>query len=316
MHPAKGVGPGERLYDLCTSCAQVAGTGKLEERQRLVDTPMTTNVFDKRTPRRNFGHTRKSSKRVSTNVDARHDTVVPLVWGRTSPVTAFDKAGGTAHAASSPHSSAGQAGDAPLGGRAKRLADVMIALCALILASPIMLLVFLLIRATIGGPAVYSHVRVGFHGKPFKCCKFRTMVANSDEVLRELLARDPEAARQWEENRKLKNDPRITFLGMILRKSSLDELPQLFNVLRGEMSCVGPRPIVADELSRYGGFVADYLAARPGITGLWQVTGRSSTDYGSRVALDSHYVRNWSLSTDLVILFRTIFAVMRFDDAS
>ncbi|WP_378942527.1 sugar transferase [Mesorhizobium sp. ANAO-SY3R2] len=179
-----------------------------------------------------------------------------------------------------------------------------------------MLVVFLLIRATIGGPAVYSHIRVGFHGKPFNCCKFRTMVANSDEVLRELLARDPEAARQWAENRKLKNDPRITFLGMILRKSSLDELPQLFNVLRGEMSCVGPRPIVADELSRYGGFVVDYLAAKPGITGLWQVTGRSSTDYMSRVALDSHYVRNWSLRADLVILFRTIFAVMRFDDAS
>ena len=281
---------------------------------------MATNVFGKRTPRRNFGGTRQSSKGVPKIADPHYDTVVPFDWGRTSPAAPFDKtSGGPRGAASRPHSSARQTGEArptPLGGRTKRLADVVIATCALILASPIMLVVFLLIRATIGGPAVYSHVRVGFHGKPFNCCKFRTMVANSDEVLRELLARDPEAARQWEENRKLKNDPRITFLGMILRKSSLDELPQLFNVLRGEMSCVGPRPIVADELSRYGGFVVDYLAARPGITGLWQVTGRSSTDYLSRVALDSHYVRNWSLRADLVILFRTIFAVMRFDDAS
>lgn len=283
---------------------------------------MTTNVFGKRIPRRDLGQTRKTPYRERRNLTPHFKPVVPLDCERVSlsALPAFDKAGGAPQGAlDGPLDVARQtdkAPPAPLGGRSKRLADVIIALCALILASPLMLLVFLLIKATSGGPAVYSHVRVGFHGRPFRCCKFRTMVANSDEVLRELLARDPEAARQWEENRKLKNDPRITFLGTILRRSSIDELPQLFNVLKGEMSCVGPRPIVADELSRYGGFVGDYLATRPGITGLWQVTGRSSTDYLTRVALDSHYVRNWSLRADLVILFRTIFAVMRFEDAA
>jgi exopolysaccharide production protein ExoY len=283
---------------------------------------MMTNVFGKESPRRNFILTRNASNRVWNDVKPHYDVGVRLGWWSATPAAlpAVDTAGETPQATVSGTQNAARQTDtaapAPLGGRTKRLADVVIALCALALASPIMLMVFLLIRATMGGPAVYSHIRVGFDGKPFSCRKFRTMVANSDEVLREFLARDPEAARQWAEIRKLKNDPRITFLGRILRKSSLDELPQLFNVLRGEMSCVGPRPIVADELSRYEGFAADYLAARPGITGLWQVTGRSSTDYSSRVALDSQYVRNWSLWSDLVILSRTVFAVMRFDEAS
>lgn len=205
---------------------------------------------------------------------------------------------------------------APLGGRPKRLADLVIAASALILAAPIMLIVALLIRLTTGGPALFSHSRVGFRGKPFDCYKFRTMVRNSDEVLRAHLASDPEAARQWAEKRKLRNDPRITFFGMLLRKSSIDELPQLFNILKGEMSCVGPRPVVSDELTRYGDQVDSYLAARPGLTGLWQVTGRSSTDYANRVALDSQYVRDWSLRGDAIILARTVFAVLRFNEVS
>jgi exopolysaccharide production protein ExoY len=204
----------------------------------------------------------------------------------------------------------------PLGGWPKRLADMTIALVALVLASPVMLAVALLIRATTGGPAIFSHSRVGFNGKPFNCYKFRTMIANSEQALRDYLACDPEAAREWEQNRKLKRDPRITLLGMMLRKSSLDELPQLFNVLRGDMSCVGPRPIVTDELPRYGACADEYLRTRPGLTGLWQVTGRSSMDYSHRVALDTQYVRNWSLWADLVILLRTTVAVMRFDKAS
>lgn len=204
----------------------------------------------------------------------------------------------------------------PLGGWPKRAADVVIALSALILAAPVMLIVALLIRATAGGPAIYSHSRVGFTGKPFNCYKFRSMVANADQVLHDHLAANPQAATEWEQNRKLKNDPRITLLGMMLRRSSLDELPQLFNILRGDMSCVGPRPIVTDELKRYGDHVGEYLRTRPGLTGLWQVTGRSTTDYASRVLLDSHYVRNWSLWADFVILMRTIVAVMKFDEAS
>jgi exopolysaccharide production protein ExoY len=204
----------------------------------------------------------------------------------------------------------------PLGGRSKRVADVFIAATALVVAAPVMLLVALLIRMTLGGPAVFSHTRVGFRGKPFNCYKFRSMVANSAEVLSQHLADNPDAAREWEEFRKLRKDPRVTLIGQMLRKSSLDELPQLFNVLRGEMSCVGPRPIVQDELCRYGSHVGEYLKVRPGITGLWQVSGRSSTDYAERVSLDSHYVRDWSPWLDLVILLRTVIAVMRVDRAS
>ena len=194
--------------------------------------------------------------------------------------------------------------------------DVTVALIALVLASPVMLMIALLVWLTDGGPAIFSHSRVGFGGKPFACYKFRTMVANSGQVLIDHLASNPEAAREWEQNWKLKHDPRITFLGHILRKSSLDELPQLINVLRGDMSCVGPRPVVPDELQRYGISAADYLKARPGLTGLWQVTGRDAMDYASRVAIDSRYVRNWSIWSDFVILCRTAIAVMKFDQAS
>lgn len=283
---------------------------------------MTINVLGKQTSGRNIRLLRTTGTHGPNDISLNYHIAAPLDWGWAYPAAfpAFDKAGGTT--ASPPagrHYSTRHASGqppAPLGGRRKRLVDMLVALCALVLASPLMLIVALLIKATAGGPAVYSHVRVGFHGKPFRCYKFRTMVANSEEVLREHLARDPEAARQWQEKRKLQHDPRITPLGMLLRKSSIDELPQLFNVLKGEMSCVGPRPVVADELCRYRSFVGDYLSARPGLTGLWQVTGRSNTDYSSRVALDSRYVRNWSLSTDFVILFRTIFAVIRFDDAA
>ena len=194
--------------------------------------------------------------------------------------------------------------------------DVAVASIALILAAPVMLAVALLILATDGAPVIFFHTRVGFNGKPFACYKFRTMVANSQQVLADYLASNPKAAKEWEENWKFKNDPRITFLGHILRKSSLDELPQLINVLRGEMSCVGPRPVVPDELQRYGACAMDYLQTRPGLTGLWQVAGRDTMDYPSRVSLDSRYVRNWSIWADVVILFRTIFAVMKFDQAS
>jgi exopolysaccharide production protein ExoY len=204
----------------------------------------------------------------------------------------------------------------PLGGWPKRTVDIVIALSALILAAPVMIIVAVLIRATTGGPAMYSHSRVGFNGKPFNCYKFRSMVSNADQVLREHLEKNPQAATEWEEKRKLKRDPRITLFGMMLRKSSLDELPQLFNILRGDMSCVGPRPIVTDELKRYGEKVGEYLQTRPGLTGLWQVTGRSSTDYDIRVSLDSQYVRNWSLRADFVILLRTTVAVMRFGETS
>jgi len=204
----------------------------------------------------------------------------------------------------------------PLGGLPKRAVDVAIALAAVILLSPLMLMIMGLIKITMGGSLFFAHYRIGYRGRLFRCYKFRTMVADAEEVLAQHLASDPNMAQEWLETRKLRSDPRVTFVGRLLRKSSLDELPQLINILRGEMSCVGPRPIVAHELQRYGAHAAEYLRTRPGLTGIWQVSGRSALDYADRVALDCHYVRNWSLWTDLAIIGKTVFAVMKFDETA
>jgi len=204
----------------------------------------------------------------------------------------------------------------PVGGTAKRWVDILVATLALILAAPIMLLIAAFMRATDGGPVIFAHRRIGFGGRPFDCYKFRTMRPDASDALQKYLTDNPDATREWREAKKLKHDPRITLFGKLLRVSSLDELPQFFNVLRGDMSCIGPRPVVADELPLYGAAAADYLSTRPGITGLWQVSGRSSIGYAERVALDSRYVRSWSLGRDLVILLRTVFAVIRVDHTS
>lgn len=155
------------------------------------------------------------------------------------------------------------------------------------------------------GPVIFKHIRIGKDGKPFPCYKFRSMCVDAKERLAELLANDQEARAEWEKDFKLKNDPRITKSGAFLRKTSLDELPQIFNVLKGEMSLVGPRPIIHEELERYGEYVDDYLMVKPGITGMWQVSGRSDIEYDERVLLDSWYVRNWSVWLDVVMLFKT-----------
>ncbi len=167
-----------------------------------------------------------------------------------------------------------------------------------------------------GGSVIFAHPRIGYEGNAFLCYKFRTMVIDGDAVLQKCLNDNPEALREWRETRKLKSDPRVTWLGHVLRKSSLDELPQLINVIRGDMSVVGPRPIVAEELSRYGSCSADYLRARPGLTGLWQVSGRSGLGYEQRVALDRYYVRRWSIALDLAILFRTLPVLLRHEDTA
>src|SRR5215204_4076082 len=179
-----------------------------------------------------------------------------------------------------------------------------------------MLVVVGMIRLTMGSPVLFAHTRIGYDGRQFRCYKFRTMVVNADSRLAVHLKKDPHAALEWSECRKLRHDPRITVLGHLLRKSSIDELPQLFNVLRGEMSCVGPRPIVDEELKLYGGFLAEYLKARPGLTGLWQTSGRSKVGYERRVALDCHYVRNWSIWLDARILVKTIFVLANFDESA
>ncbi|WP_425058560.1 UDP-glucose:undecaprenyl-phosphate glucose-1-phosphate transferase [Sporomusa carbonis] len=184
--------------------------------------------------------------------------------------------------------------------------DMILTICGTIIAFPILVIIALAIYIDSPGPVIFAHKRVGANGKIFPCYKFRTMVVNAAEVLEQYLTSNPDARQEWEENFKLKNDPRVTRIGKWLRKTSLDELPQIINVLRGEMSLVGPRPIIEQEIGKYGEFINDYYLVRPGITGYWQVSGRSDVDYDERVQMDSWYVRSWSVWLDLVILARTV----------
>lgn len=188
--------------------------------------------------------------------------------------------------------------------------DLIASTIGLILISPIMLLISVLIFIDSPGPVIFAHRRVGAKGKEFKCYKFRTMVTNSQEVLEKYLAECAAAREEWEQDFKLKDDPRITRVGKFLRKTSLDELPQLFNIIKGEMSLVGPRPIVEEEIPKYKEFINDYYLVRPGLTGFWQVNGRSDVDYDTRVQMDSWYVRNWSFWLDMSLLLRTVKVVL------
>lgn len=191
----------------------------------------------------------------------------------------------------------------------KRFIDTFLTLIALIILSPIFLIVGFLVKLD-GGNVFYRHTRIGKNGKEFGCLKIRSMKINSKELLGKLLKEDKEAKKEWETSFKLKNDPRITFIGKIIRKTSIDELPQLFNVLKGEMSLVGPRPIIQEELKYYGENKTYYTSVRPGITGVWQVSGRSNTTYKQRVKFDVWYANNWSLWNDIVILFKTVGIVL------
>ncbi len=197
-----------------------------------------------------------------------------------------------------------------LGNLLKRVLDVVVASVALLILSPLLIATVAAIGCS-GDPVLYGHRRVGRNGKAFSCYKFRTMRPGSDAILAAHLAANPDAAEEWRTTRKLKHDPRVTRVGRLLRETSVDELPQIFNVLRGDMSCVGPRPIVFSELQGYGAVARDYFTVRPGLTGLWQVSGRSSLSYERRVELDRHYVRNRSILFDLLILARTVPAVVR-----
>jgi exopolysaccharide production protein ExoY len=192
-----------------------------------------------------------------------------------------------------------------VGGAFKRGFDISVALTAIILLLPMFCVIALAIKLGDRGPIFYRHRRIGLGGASFDCLKFRSMVVNGDEVLSRHLAANSAAAREWEETRKLKKDPRITPLGAAMRKTSLDELPQLLNILKGEMSFVGPRPIVTAEVSKYGDAIGHYLAARPGLTGPWQVSGRNDADYSIRVALDRDYVDDWTFWRDVSIIAKT-----------
>lgn len=188
--------------------------------------------------------------------------------------------------------------------------DVAAASVLILFLLPILLAIAAAVRLD-GGPALFAHTRIGAGQRRFPCFKFRSMRTDSAAILQNVLATDPAAAVEWAATQKLRNDPRITPIGAFLRRTSLDELPQLFNVLRLEMSLVGPRPIVDEEIWHYGDDIAYYYQARPGLTGLWQVSGRSGTTYQERVELDTSYVRSWSLGKDIGILARTVPAVLK-----
>lgn len=193
----------------------------------------------------------------------------------------------------------------------KRIFDIIVSLFLLPFVLVFGVIVGILIYIdSPGGSPIFSHKRVGRNGKEFYCYKFRTMVCNAQTHLEKYLAAHPEAKAEWDKEFKLKDDPRITRIGAFLRKTSLDELPQLFNVLKGEMSLVGPRPIVKAEIPKYGRFIQDFYLVPPGITGVWQVSGRSDTTYEKRVSMDSWYVRNWSVWIDIVYLVKTVKVVL------
>lgn len=191
----------------------------------------------------------------------------------------------------------------------KRIFDLLFSILLFILLLPFFLFFSLIVKFD-GGNAFYGHERIGKNGKKFKCLKFRSMASNSQELLQELLASDAQAREEWNSTYKLKNDPRITKIGHFLRKSSLDEMPQLINIMKGEMSFVGPRPVTAAELPQYKDNVIYYLHVTPGLTGLWQVSGRNDVDYDTRVLLDKKYVQNWSFFQDLKILAKTVLVVL------
>ncbi|NVO29194.1 sugar transferase [Donghicola sp. C2-DW-16] len=197
----------------------------------------------------------------------------------------------------------------PVGGKIKRVFDLCAVSLIFLLLSPLLLGIFLILRAFERGPVFYGHERIGFNGKPFLCWKFRSMAINGEEILEKYFETHPYQREIWDQEFKLENDPRVTAVGAVLRSSSLDELPQLFNIIKGDMSLVGPRPVTLKELENYGEAKELYLACRPGITGLWQVSGRSNASYEERVKYDIFYFEKWTFLLDLKLLFLTIPAV-------
>lgn len=197
----------------------------------------------------------------------------------------------------------------------KQVFDRVFAALALLFFMPFFLVITLLLLIADGRPVFFAQERIGQNGRPFRCLKFRTMVHDAEARLAALLQSDPEARREWETTRKLTDDPRIHCIGAILRKTSLDELPQFLNVLRGDMSVVGPRPIVMEEAAYYGADFEEYISVMPGVTGAWQVSGRSNTTFEERVAMDVDYVRNWSFWRDIKIVWRTVAVVLKQDGA-
>jgi Undecaprenyl-phosphate galactose phosphotransferase WbaP len=195
--------------------------------------------------------------------------------------------------------------------RIKRAFDAVVSFLFILGALPLGALIALAIRLETRGPVFFRHTRIGRNNRKFVLWKFRSMVSNADALLDEYLRQHPELLDEWNRTHKLKQDPRVTRVGRWLRRSSLDELPQLWNVLRGDMSMVGPRPVVEEELTKYGPAASLYLRVPPGLTGLWQISGRNDTSYRQRVELDTRYIHTWSIGLDLLVLWKTVRVVLR-----
>lgn len=207
-----------------------------------------------------------------------------------------------------PHETDGKYAGSSL--RAKYAVDFTLAICGLLVLWPLLILLTAALWILQGRPIFIGHRRIGKDGVLFSCYKFRTMVRDADSALERHLARNPAARAEWEQTRKLKDDPRITPLGAVLRSSSIDEIPQLFNIMKGEMSVVGPRPITVGEAEMYGARMHDYMSVRPGLTGLWQISGRNDVSYAERVELDARYVAEQSLWGDFMIMAKTVPSVL------
>ncbi|MBQ8679115.1 MAG: undecaprenyl-phosphate galactose phosphotransferase WbaP [Treponema sp.] len=193
----------------------------------------------------------------------------------------------------------------------KRFIDLFLLLISSPVVLPVVLIVSLIVKISSPGPVFYGHKRTGKNGKEFKCWKFRSMVIDADKQLEKILAENPEMRAEWEKDRKFTNDPRVTKIGKILRKTSIDEIPQFFNILTGEMSFIGPRPVTEPELKKYGNKAQIILSVQPGLSGMWQISGRSDTGYEERVTLDSYYIQNWSVWLDIWIIIKTVYVVLR-----
>lgn len=227
-----------------------------------------------------------------------HGSAAPLLWGRTSDRDGYAELEMQNRLL------------VPSSAYCKRAMDLCVIALALPFLLPLFLFLSIMVKLSSPGPIFYSQRRLGRGARFFNAWKFRTMVVNADAALAQYLRDNPELQEEWERDHKLKRDPRVTTIGRFLRKTSLDELPQLWNVLRGEMSLVGPRPIVSDEIPKYGTVFEVYKRVRPGITGMWQISGRNNTTYDERLKFDRYYVRNWSPWLDAFILFRTVKTVL------
>jgi exopolysaccharide biosynthesis polyprenyl glycosylphosphotransferase len=193
----------------------------------------------------------------------------------------------------------------------KRIFDIVVTICGGFFILPFMLFIAVIIYLDSEGPIIYKQKRIGQNGKEFNFYKFRSMVKNADTILEEYLNTHESEKIEWQKNFKLKNDPRVTKIGRIIRKTSIDELPQLWNVLIGDMSLVGPRPLLPNEVERYNSYIEDYKLVLPGLTGVWQVSGRSDTTFEQRAIMDSWYIHNWSIWIDIVYLLKTVLAVVK-----